>query len=444
MGLLDFLKAAAMPAMAARSGYAEGQDQEVDHQAAVQRQSTMDKLKAAMDQSTIDENKSRGNYYDSMAAAKPTQGQLYGDAVQTRDGRYMRENKRTGEYEYVRIGKGAGGLGTPAEPSAMTKLKSAAGMDEMGDGGNLDDAPQGGDIAGSLAPKSVVAPSVKAPSTTSASTNAKTVASTDGAGSDDGYVYAPTKAEAKQYDTFTDASGKVWNRNTHDTNDVSPFMAGGKQVMGHVPREPRDPNAPPAMNTHVAETTAQSLAKSAVRAAGGDPVKAQKLMEGSTEYPKAKAAGMTMRHYYDAAAEYADEKKNTARQDKRLNYMIGDDPAPPPGLSTAPATPPAPSSPLATLKAAASAPPSSGNIDLRTPAPVTPKVIAPAAPDAPESGAPVSPATARASDAAKSEEVMRRIEGSRGAITPQQAIKSAALNENVKARIRAKYGLPPG
>jgi hypothetical protein len=181
---------------------------------------------------------------------------------------------------------------------------------------------------------------VKAPSTTSASTNAKTVASTDGAGSDDGYVYAPTKAEAKQYDTFTDASGKVWNRNTHDTNDVSPFMAGGKQVMGHVPREPRDPNAPPPMNLHTSEETAKTIAMEAVRGAGGDARLAMHNMERPGEKERAVAAGMTSRHYIDAAAELAREQSSDAMRARQINSLYplkkGTQP-----VSTAPSTPPA-------------------------------------------------------------------------------------------------------
>src|ERR1700743_2464259 len=65
MGLLDVLRMAVPDIAAARTGYLQGQDQEEDKQRGMQRQSMLDQLKAAMDQSTIEENRARASYYNN-------------------------------------------------------------------------------------------------------------------------------------------------------------------------------------------------------------------------------------------------------------------------------------------------------------------------------------------------------------------------------------------
>lgn len=71
---------------------------------------------------------------------------------------------------------------------------------------------------------------------------------------------------------------------------------------------PRDGNEPPPMSPNARETMASNLADSAVEAVGGDPGKAMEWMTTNGEYDKAKAAQMTRRHYYEAAARFKTKK----------------------------------------------------------------------------------------------------------------------------------------
>jgi hypothetical protein len=77
MGVLDFLRDAIQPAVAARSGYLAGQSAEVDKQraqaiqdAALKRQSLLDQIKAQVDQSTIDRNDAQATR-DARAPVAP-------------------------------------------------------------------------------------------------------------------------------------------------------------------------------------------------------------------------------------------------------------------------------------------------------------------------------------------------------------------------------------
>lgn len=102
MGLLDVLRAAVGPAAAARTGYLTGQEQGRDKRrkeqrddAAIERQSRLDQMKAMLDQSNIDENRSQAEYNRRRPAAgsttaprtiNTTEGILQWDAAQ---GKYV-------------------------------------------------------------------------------------------------------------------------------------------------------------------------------------------------------------------------------------------------------------------------------------------------------------------------------------------------------------------
>lgn len=64
MALLDFLKAAVQGTAAARGGYLQGQSQGRDAMRERERQSALDQIKQAMDQSVIDANNARARSYD--------------------------------------------------------------------------------------------------------------------------------------------------------------------------------------------------------------------------------------------------------------------------------------------------------------------------------------------------------------------------------------------
>jgi hypothetical protein len=297
MGLMDLISAAVPGAIAARSGYLQGQDQEQDKQNGLKRQSLLDQMKQKMDQSTMDEQSARGDYYRGIANAKQDAESPWGTPYETNRG-FVQYNKHTGGNRLVTLeGDDAGSGGS-----------DATGANDLA----------GGDIATS---KNNDAGSGTAPT----------------GGSSTGPLMKVVKDATKQYDTFTDANGKVWNRNTHDPNDVTPFTAGGTQIMGHVPREPRDPNAPPVMNLHTKEETAKQIADEAVSAAGGDARQAMANMERPGEKERAVAAGMTGRHYVDAAARFARQKDQDAMRTRQSDYLYPKKKGA--AMSTAPATP---------------------------------------------------------------------------------------------------------
>jgi hypothetical protein len=387
MGLMDLISAAVPGAIAARSGYLQGQDQEQDKQNGLKRQSLLDQMKQKMDQSTMDEQSAHGDYYRGIANAKQDAESPWGTPYETNRG-FVQYNKHTGGNRLVTLeGDDAGSGGS-----------DATGANDLA----------GGDIATS---KNNDAGSGTAPT----------------GGSSTGPLMKVVKDATKQYDTFTDANGKVWNRNTHDPNDVTPFTAGGTQIMGHVPREPRDPNAPPVMNLHTKEETAKQIADEAVSAAGGDARQAMANMERPGEKERAVAAGMTGRHYVDAAARFARQKDQDAMRTRQNSYLY------PPKRGAAVSTPPATPAGQPT-----------GNINLGASTPLPTRTAAPTG-DGSTSMAPAAASSAMNDpDSAKAAEVMRRIEASKGAISPKQALMSDALNANVKALVRRRYGLPPG
>jgi hypothetical protein len=175
-------------------------------------------------------------------------------------------------------------------------------------------------------------------------------------------LFKRIKEATQHYQTIVGADGTVYRANENDPTDIQPAVVNGKPLKTHIPRDPSD--APP-MNTHTQEQTAQELAASAVQAAQGDPIKAMSIMESSSDYPKAVAAGMTRRHYYQAAADYKAQQARALAQKKREDYLYGGDDlgastgVAAPGMPSAPGQKPAATTPASTSTPAAPAAPRS-------------------------------------------------------------------------------------
>jgi hypothetical protein len=116
-GFLDFITAAIPGAVAARSGYLQGQEQRQKEDEARKRQTLLDQIEHEIKKSQIDENNARADYYRSggpRADGTPVTYKL------GEDGQYIALPTRLGST------RGAAGSATAAAPSTTPSTTGEA------------------------------------------------------------------------------------------------------------------------------------------------------------------------------------------------------------------------------------------------------------------------------------------------------------------------------
>jgi hypothetical protein len=331
MGLLGTLLSAFPGVAAARTGYLQGQDEEADKQRALKRQSLIDQMKQSMDQSTIDENHARADYYRNGGAA--------GDDVQYvkgSDGQYYAMPKRMRG-----AGTGAGGSGSSssetASPSGGSADPSSYGSDGDGYNATASSAPSKPATLG-------VPTGVKVPATAPKAPAAPRI-------SKSGVV---NPATGKIEDVFTDGSRKVVRDATADE------LAKAK----HVPGSGTGAGGSGTMKPNIKETYLQGIADRAMQAAGGNIEQAEATVQNDPTGQQAYGLGLSTRHFEAAKAKYDRQKAIDSDVHPTMDPSTKNGPPPkggakpPATVAPAPVTPPAvaPTTPagglIDTLKAA--------------------------------------------------------------------------------------------
>ncbi|MGH2897813.1 MAG: hypothetical protein ACRDMZ_04005, partial [Solirubrobacteraceae bacterium] len=326
-GALKVAKNVVPGAAAARAGYLEGQEREEDRQHALERQSLLDKMEARLKESQIHENEGRQHYYDSVADSKANpdvSGTWKPDAA--------------GEFRFLPSKMPSGSAGAhagsahehdfsidedafkakPVNINGPVKTDSSTPLlDQVGS--QLGVPPGGGENRSLGAHSGVNAPTkpTKGPSIHRSG--------------------VLNLANGMFEDVYSDGSRKPVRKATAEELAKANRVPGAGGASG---------GARP-MNDKTKESLANQLADRAIAAANGDPYVAAHIMEGSSDYPKAKEVGLNMSHYAAAARRYRDRattasQRATSASDRHAESVdrLSDPTAPKPAPATAPTAAP--------------------------------------------------------------------------------------------------------
>jgi hypothetical protein len=446
MSLLGLMRGALPGAVAARAGYLHGQDEQRKEDEATKRQTLLDQMKAAMNQSQIEENKSRAKYYEQIGNAKenpdlPVTWKLDGTtggytALPTR----MRPGAAAGAESKSETTGTTGATGTTG-PSEQPKslLGQMKGDDFGGRTTDFEEGVRAG--AGTVPSDAPGTPSTAGTLLSRMKDTPSAVAAVAGVRSDVTAPPKPLKAPPTPKGPTLRRAGVV-NPASGNLEDV--YSDGSRKVVrvatdaelaraNHVPSSgARGAAGPKPLNPKQVEDYLNSVADKAIRATGGD---AQKAAEAVLNDPVGRTAydhGLATRHFL-AAKQRFDRQAGIDRDTHDIN------PDGTPIVTTLPGakgSPVAPATRTTTSTSGAgttSKPPTnatgtkkpagpSGNVDL--------------------GGGEAASSTSAASsqrtpeDAATATEALVRS----GAITYEHAMSSQFLSDQAKALLRKRLG----
>jgi hypothetical protein len=332
MSLLGLMRGALPGAVAARAGYLHGQDEQRKEDEATKRQTLLDQMKAAMNQSQIEENKSRAKYYEQIGNAKenpdlPVTWKLDGTtggytALPTR----MRPGAAAGAESKSETTGTTGATGTTG-PSEQPKslLGQMKGDDFGGRTTDFEEGVRAG--AGTVPSDAPGTPSTAGTLLSRMKDTPSAVAAVAGVRSDVTAPPKPLKAPPTPKGPTLRRAGVV-NPASGNLEDV--YSDGSRKVVrvatdaelaraNHVPSSgARGAAGPKPLNPKQVEDYLNSVADKAIRATGGD---AQKAAEAVLNDPVGRTAydhGLATRHFL-AAKQRFDRQAGIDRDTHDIN-----------------------------------------------------------------------------------------------------------------------------